>query len=463
MYNPSTNTIGWDMHKIILYLLLINLSLFSQTIDYEKAIDLTIENNKQLKTQKLEIESSKIDIEKVKSFSYGQLNLSHEASRTNHAGHVFNTKLSSREATFDDFGAAQFTGPASLDVEPTNLNYPDARNNFTTKITYDIPLFTGFKLSSQEDILKIQQKAQKLKLNLDEKSLEFEVLKAYNAAVVAKEFIKASKKAKEAVSLFVISAQEFHKEGLVTKIDRKQARVQELNVQSKVTEAFNKFDIAIAYLKFLTSNENIKDVQSLKLFSTSNKDFEPLLDNALENREDLKMLQYSKEGMQKNVELNKSSYYPSVYSHLEYGFNDDKISFDSNKDYYIGMLGIKYTLFDNTRAKDLEKSQIQLNKTNLNLNHLKDAIKLEVEKALLTLNSKEKIYKEKKEAKELAYEVLEQSKLMYKNQLIPMTELLKQEAVYRENEAALIMANYEKSLAQARLNLVTGKSLRNKK
>jgi outer membrane protein TolC len=49
---------------------------------------------------------------------------------------------------------------------------------------------------------------------------------------------------------------------------------------------------------------------------------------------------------------------------------------------------------------------------------------------------------------------------MYKNQLISMTELLKQEASYRENEAELIMANYEKSIAQARLKLALGKSLR---
>lgn len=50
---------------------------------------------------------------------------------------------------------------------------------------------------------------------------------------------------------------------------------------------------------------------------------------------------------------------------------------------------------------------------------------------------------------------------MYKNQLIPMTELLKQEAIYRENEAALIMANYELSLALAKINLVAGQNLRN--
>ena len=52
--------------------------------------------------------------------------------------------------------------------------------------------------------------------------------------------------------------------GLVTKIDTKQAQVHKLNIQSRLTEAKNRFDIAIAYLKFLTSNEKIEDVKSLR-------------------------------------------------------------------------------------------------------------------------------------------------------------------------------------------------------
>lgn len=389
------------MHKLILYLLLANSYLFSQSVDFEKALDLTLENNIKLKTQKLDIENSNLDIQKVKSYSYGKLELMHEMSRTNHSGYVFNNKLSSREATFRDFGFAQMD--EGIDTEPKDLNYPDARNNYNTKVTYEIPLFTGFKLQTQEDMMKIAHKAQQIKLNLDEKSLEFEVLKAYNAAVVAKEFIKAAKKAKESVNLFVISANEFHKEGLVTKIDKKQAQVRELNVQSKLTEAENKFDIAIAYLKFLTSQDNITDVQNLKIVNAQELDYKSLYNEAIDNRDDLKMLKEQKKSMKKNVQLANASYYPNVYSYLEYGYNDNQITFDSSKDYYYGMLGIKYTLFDDSRDVEKQKSQILLNKTALGLNQLEDAIKLEVEKALLNLKAKKKSFKREKRGKRVSF------------------------------------------------------------
>lgn len=446
------------MYKFFLYLLLIQIATYAQSIDFEFALDETLKNNKKLQAKKLDIKSAELDIKNVQAISYGKLEFTHEMSRTNHSGHVFNSKLSSREATFRDFGFSQMA--EGIDTQPQDLNYPDSRNNYNTKVSYEIPLFTGFKLSTQEEMLKIKNSAEKIKLNLDKKALELEVLKAYNGAVVAKEFIKASLKAKEVSNLFVNSALEFYKEGLVTKIDTKQAKVHALNVQSKVTEAKNRFDIAIAYLRFLTSNDIIEDVNKIRSFKIENINFEELYKTALINRDDLKLSKKYTESMKKNIDLKNSSFYPNVYSYLEYGVNDDTITFDSEKDYYMAMLGVKYTLFDQTRSIKKEKSQIEFNKTTLNQKQLEDAIKLEVQKVSLNLNAKNKIYEEKKEAMNLAFEVLEQSKLMYKNQLISMTELLKQEAIYRENEANFIMAKYEKSLAEAKLLLTIGKSLR---
>ena len=164
----------------------------------------------------------------------------------------------------------------------------------------------------------------------------------------------------------------------------------------------------------------------------------------------------------KNINIANSAYYPSVYSHLEYGFNDDKLTLDDEKDYYMALVGINLTLFDNTRDIEKEKSKIEYAKASLNSEKLKDAIKLELQKTTLNLQTKENILKEKIEAKNLANEVLEQAKLLYQNHLISMTTLLSQEANFRKNEALLIQANYEKSLALAKINLALVKNLNNK-
>ena len=445
------------MHKIYLSLLLVSFA-YAQSVSFDKILETTIKNSKDLQKQKLNIESSKLDIENIDAVSYGKFSLSEEISRTNHAGYVFNYKLSSREASFKDFGFSQQS--EGLNVQPKDLNYPEARNNFNTKLTYDIPLFTGFKLSNQKDILKLQKQANTIKYNLDVKELEFEVLKAYNSAVIAKDFVKALEKAKEAITFMKNGAIAFHKEGLVTKIDVNEAKVYESNINSQLLESKNNFQLALAYLSFLSSDESISDVEDLKNLYFKFPNEKELYSQALENRDEVKMQNIQVNASKKNIDIAKAAYYPTVFSRLEYGYNDDTLTLSQDKDYYMAMVGITITLFDNTRSIEKQKSQIEYQKANLNEEKLKDAIKLELKKAMLNLETKEKILEEKIEAKNLASDILEQAKLQYKNQLISMTTLLQQEANYRKNEALLIQARYEKSLALASLNLVLGKNIK---
>ena len=448
------------MHKIYLSLLLTSL-VYAQSVDFDRVLQLTIQNSKDLQNQKLNIDLSKLNTQTVNSINYGKLSVVEELSRTNHSGYVFNSKLSSREATFNDFGAKDFMDnmPNPYDISPKNLNYPDARNNYNTKLIYEVPLFTGFKLSNQEDILKLQEKANEIKYNLDRKELNFEVLKAYNSAVVAKEYVSALQKAKEAISKIVTSANAFHKEGLVTKIDVNEAKVYELNINSQFIEASNNFQLALAYLRFLSSDETINDVENLQNINSEISNEKLLYNQALENRDEIKMQEINLNASKKNIDIANSAYYPTVYSHLEYGFNDDKMTLDDEKDYYMALVGINLTLFDNTRDLEKQKSKIEFAKASLNSEKLKDAIKLEVQKTILNLQTKEKVLEEKIQAKNLAFDVLEQSKLLYKNHLIPMTTLLSQEANFRKNEALLIEARYEKSLALAKINLALGKNI----
>lgn len=445
------------MIKKIYLSFLISTLCYSQSINFNEVLQQALENSKDLKKQALNIDSIKQDYNIVDGINYGKLSISSEVSRTNHAGYVFNSKLSSREATFRDFGFSQMN--EGMDIIPKDLNYPNDRTNINSYVSYDIPLFMGFKIENQKDILKLQEKANELLYNLDKKNLEFEILKAYNGAVVAKDFVKALEKAKQTVEFIYEGAKEFHKNGLVTKIDVNEAKVYQLNINSTLTEAKNNFNLALAYLKYLTSNENITDVENLENIYFDLKNFDELYNNALETRDEVKMQNITIEANKKNIDVQKGSYYPTVFSHLEYGVNDDRFTASKDKDYYIALVGISLTLFDSSRSAYLEKSKIEHLKSTLDYEKLKDGIKLELEKAILDYKAKQEILKEKIEAKNLAFEVLNQANLQYKNRLISMTTLLSQEANFRKSESMLINARYENSLALAKLNLVLGQNL----
>ncbi|MFY4759488.1 TolC family protein [Aliarcobacter butzleri] len=445
------------MIKKIYLSFLISTLCYSQSINFNEVLQQALENSKDLKKQALNIDSIKQDYNIVDGINYGKVSISSEVSRTNHAGYVFNSKLSSREATFRDFGFSQMN--EGMDIIPKDLNYPNDRTNINSYVSYDIPLFMGFKIENQKDILKLQEKANELLYNLDKKNLEFEILKAYNGAVVAKDFVKALEKAKQTVEFIYEGAKEFHKNGLVTKIDVNEAKVYQLNINSTLTEAKNNFNLALAYLKYLTSNENITDVENLENIYFDLKNFDELYNSALETRDEVKMQNIIIEANKKSIDVQKGSYYPTVFSHLEYGVNDDRFTASKDKDYYIALVGISLTLFDSSRSAYLEKSKIEHLKSSLDYEKLKDGIKLELEKAILDYKAKQEILKEKIEAKNLAFEVLNQANLQYKNRLISMTTLLSQEANFRKSESMLINAKYENSLALAKLNLVLGQNL----
>jgi len=451
--------------KIKLFLILTPIFLFGYSVDFETALLKTIEMNKGLKAKKLNVHSSQEDLNQAMGYNYGSLVFNENISKTNNAGYVFGMKLASREATFGDFGFNEFdmTGATNpLPIAPQNLNYPEARTNYETKVTYKVPLFTGFKLQNAKKMAKLQLLANKAQYKYDEKKLGLEVLKAYNGAVTAKEFIKATKKAKKATNSFVTLAQELYNEGLVTSIDVKQARVYDMSVDSSMIEAQNRYELALAYLRFLTNDKNISDVSQFQDIQNEIKNIKILQKQAQESREDFLSMKYNTQTMKAKVDMENSGFYPTIGAQIEYGYNDDEFSnIDGEHDYYLGAVGLSYNLFDGfiTTSKK-EQAKINYKKMQYYYDYMGDGIKLEVEKNLLTLESKSKILKQKIKADNLSNEVLEQSRELYKNHLINMSNLLMQQANQQKSNAEMILAKYEKSLAAGELQISLGEDLK---
>jgi len=449
---------------VLLSLPLLVISLNAKVIDFNKALNLTIKNNKELKAKKLEIDKSKLDLKEAKGYKYGNLVFNENISRTNNAGYVFGMKMASREAKMSDFGFT-IMPPAGTDIgdySPDALNNPDARTNYETKFTYKAPLYTGGKLENAKKMAKLQILAQEAKYTYSQKALGLEVLKAYNGAVASKEFIKATQKAKEATTSFVNFATELFKEGLVTSIDVKQAKVYDMGVDAKMIEAKNKFELAISYLRFLTNDYTISDVKGFETIQINISSLKLLQQQAYKNREDFKWMKYNTDTMQTKIAFDGANLLPMVGVQIEVGNNDNSFG-NFNKDYYMGAVGLSYTLFD----KDIsvlkkQKAKIAFNKTKHYFEYMKDGIALEVEKNILNLQTKQKVLIQKQKAEVLSSEVLKQSQEMYKNHLINMSNLLLQQANAQKSSAQTIMARYEQSLASAKLKISLGQTLLNK-
>ncbi len=451
--------------------------LFANSIDFQTALDKTLQNNKSLKAKQKEVEKAKLDLDQAKGYNYGELVFDENIVRTNHAGYVFGMKLAAREATFGDFGFSHFIdsmsglmNPVTFDAtkksllahQPEDLNHPDDRTNYETKVTYKLPIFTGFKLESAEKMAKLQVLAKSALYNYDEKKLKLEVVKSYNGAVAAKEFIKAAKKAKKATESFVNFANELYNEGLVTSIDLKQAQVYDMGVDSKIVEATNRYDLALAYLRFLTDDNTISDIEDFQKIDIEVLPLEKLKEGVLSSREDYKWMELNTKTLKSKIDFEKSALFPTIGAQVEYGHNNDDFDdFDSDKDYYLAAFGISYKIFDGAvTSSKTQKARIEYKQAVDYFEYMKEGILLEVEKSYLTSKAKNKVLLQKKKAQKLAMEVLEQSRQMYENQLINMSELLTQQANEQKANAEAILAKYEATLANAALKISLGKDIK---
>lgn len=448
------------MYKIFLFILFLFTSVLSKELSFDETLHLLLTNNKELKAKKLDITKANAILDEISANNYGALNFKETYIKTNHAGYVFSSKLSTRKATFADFGLASYSDYASLNVAPSDLNYPKSVENYETKLTYDIPLFTGFEISNAKDIAQLQIQAQKKKYEYDEKLLSLELLKAYNACVASKEYYKAVEKAKKATSSFVNFANEMYNEGLVTKIDLNQAQVHDLNTNAKLKEAKNRVLLSHSYLSFLIDVE-VDDVKDFEDVTLTSLDLKLMQEDAINKREDFKYIDLNTKSLKKDIQIKQSDYFPKIGAHIEYGYSNDELkNLNSEQDFYLASIGLNMKIFDLTREAKIEQSRIEYSKLMLQKEQFKEAIKLEVKENYLNYLSNEEILNEKIKAQILAEDVLLKSEEMYKNNLIKMTDLLAQQAIAQQARAEVIMSKFNLTFTKAKLKLSIGKSLK---
>ncbi len=467
--------------KKIVAVSVLPLVVMARTVSFNEALDLAVSNNKELLAKQRDIEVAELTIKEPDAYKKGKLEFSENISRTNHAGYVFGMKMASREATFGDFGFKDFLAPLGgafqavanqqnpgnmnglLKIKPDDLNYPDPRNNFETKLTYEIPLFTGYKLENAKTMAMLQLKAKQAKLSHDRKALGLEVIKAYNGAATAKKFIALTKEAAKIAKRFKNTALDMYNKGITRMVDVNQASMAEYSIKTKTKEAKTQFRLAIAYLRFLTDDKSITDVKGFinpKIPSTRLK---TLQENALVNRDDLKWMKKNVETMKTKIAYDSADEYPTVGAHVEYGTNDDRFNISTNKDYYLFAVGLKKTLYNGELTKIAkQKAKIEHMKMLQYEEYMREGIKLEVEKNYLNYKTLTKTLAEKKKTVKMAKSILDETEQIFKDNLqyrTNMQYLLLSLGKYLETKADVITSTYDRSIAAASLKLAIGNSL----
>lgn len=419
--------------------LLFPLMTFATTITFDQALKETFQNNYELKAKKINVDIAKVEANKAKSYNFGNLWFEFNSIRTNEEA----AKIASAYYHDRNFMTAKHYAPF-VDI-------------FNLRSILEFPIFTGFKISNAKKMAELQVKANKFKFARDKNKLAIEVLKAYNGVVAAKYFIEALQSAKKTTQSFVRMTQNLYNEGMIVKSDVLSAKAKDSEIDVKMIQAQNKFDLALAYLQFLTGDNKITDVKDFKVIISPNSKLDILQRDALNNRKDLKWMKANLDTMKLNVKMNKSVYYPQIGAHLEYGWRiDDDPKFSKYNDYYALAMQAKWYLLQAGASANVEEAKKKQLQTAFYLSQMKQGIKLDVKQKYLKLKAATAIIKAKEEAQITAHKILDEYENMYKNGLVNITILLMKQAEAQKADAELIKAKYDQAIAAAELKLAVG-------
>ena len=381
------------MKKIVSMLfitaLLLNASdiTVSNSLTLNEALEILKSENLEIKTASLDVDSAKAEADTASGNHWGKLDFIQDFANSNDAGNVFGFKLTSREATFNDFGFDEFLAQMGglpgnsatlLATQPDNLNYPDARNFFQSKLKYEVPLFTGFQISSYVDIMNSMTKMKRLEKDQVVNEKIYQVRKSFYDMALLRNSTKNLNTILTNIDTLENMTQQMIEVGYAKKVDLLEVQAKKGNVKRLVLQMESNQELLFHYISFLL-NKKVTNIstpsKSVHMPTFSDED-------VLSSNLDIQRASTGLEVRKSMVDVSKSSYYPMVGAFAETSTADDSFlgEADKHKAYSVGAR-LSWNIFNGgIDSAKIEKSRLEQIKTKTQVELAKKGIALKVAK-----------------------------------------------------------------------------------
>lgn len=394
----------------------------SETIDLKKGIELLKAQNLEVEAANIDIESALQDAKMASGNHYGKLDFIQDFANSDDAGNVFGFKLSSREANFGDFGAQEFMNNFDYTTPPNDLNYPDSRNYFQSKLKYEVPLFTGFKISSYEEIMSSVIKIRKLEKSQVMSEKIYELRKSFYDMALLEDSMTNLKVILKNIETLETMTKEMIEVGYAKKVDLLEVKAKKGNVERLLSQMESNKELLYHYISFLL-NQKVTSIQTPSLEITI-----PALSNSeiLQNNLDIQRANNGLAVKKSMIDVAKSSYYPMVGAFAEVATADDKF-LNHAEDHQSYTLGARLTfnLFNGgIDGANIEKSRLEYMKTKSQVALANSGIELQIQKIRTEIESLNKDIESLKKELALADEIYNNYEARYREKLASMSDVI---------------------------------------
>jgi len=443
---------------ILLFSLSLPLVAGVKNLSLHQALEMVKHDNLEVKIARFSEQMQAMEVKVAEGMNYGSLDVSLSGMRSNDALNVFGFKLMSREATFGDFGFSEFLGPLGqaleganqnalppgfsqsmnglLAVQPHDLNYPAARNNYQTKLSYMLPIYTGGKLTEYKHIMESMYRMSKYDTQKLLNTKIYEVKKAFYDISLVERYIANLSKIRKNINTLENVILNMQKEGYAKEMDLLEVQARKAESDSMYNQAKLNKDLAYQFLSFLLNSE----VRSIKKVSA--KAPMPHVNQQILEANNID-IQKAKLGLQISemaVKIEESSFLPTIGGFAEYGSADNTLFNDfTGKDSYTFGVQAKWNIFNGGQddAK-LEKAKLKRLQVRDQVELAKKGIVLQARKLKTEILSADADIRSYTKQLKFAKRVYENYRTRYEEGLAPISDVLIQQSKQLESLLKLL-------------------------
>jgi outer membrane protein TolC len=423
----------------------------TNALSLSQALELLQSQNLEIKAAKYDVQSAKAKEDTVSGMNWGKLTFEQDVARSNDAGNVFGFKLTSREANFGDFGAEEFMTNSGLcqggntaacndmyNKPPNNLNYPGYRNLFQSKLKYEVPLFTGFAISSYENIMDEMTKIKALDKEKVTTEKMYELKKSFYDMALLDSSIKNLTKILNNINTLQRTTQTMIDVGYAKHVDLLEVKAKKGNVQRLLIQMYANKKLLYHYISFLL-NQKVSAITPPQAEVAMPKFSD---EEILKRNIDIKKATQGLEIRKNMLDSSEAGYYPTVGAFGEVSTADNTFLGDANdhKAYTIGAR-LSWNLFNGgIDSAKIEQSKIEKLKMRSQLDLAKEGIALKTAKIRTEIESSDAQIASLKRELDLANAIYENYEGRYKEKLVSMSDVIIKQSAQIEKILKLQMA-----------------------
>ncbi len=427
---------------VVLLILVADLANAGQAMTLEQCLKTGLDNNPSLKASKLRVDSAGTDIKIARSDFLPSLSSSYSASK------IFATSA---------------TGPTNQDYLDQNIH------SFTVKLTQI--LYAGSRIVNTYQKAELIKQATQAERRLAELELSYNIETIFYKLMKAREDTTSATEAVGRLQESVKSAEAFLSKELVPYVDVLKARVDLADAEDQLGLAKNNENRqreALFALMNLPMDQNIKftdeDSHAIKRQPT----FEESFQYAVENRPDLKSLDYQRQAANKQRAIAAGKYLPVATFDIGYYTQSNDYALteqtiygpydrDQTNKYMMAGVTLSWSLFDGGRAYyENQKYSFEAQKFNELAADARNTISTGIRKALYSMSEAEQRLASSTDALIAAKENYTAEEKRLKAGISTVQTLLEAQGRLVRTQGNKNNAMLDYQLAQSELRLMTG-------